>query len=64
MATDREARLRAQKKYDEAHKGDYKTYIFKCNKIADRDIINHLETKANKQGYIKELIRRNMEDMA
>lgn len=34
---------------------------FVLNKNIDADIIDWLGTKPNKQGYIKELIRRDME---
>lgn len=30
------------------------------NKKTDADIIDHLATKSNKQGYIKDLIRNDM----
>lgn len=30
------------------------------NKKTDADIIDHLSTKKNKQGYVKELIRKDM----
>lgn len=60
MAKDREVRLRAQKKYDEAHKDDYKAYYFKCNKSTEAEIIDWLDAMPNKQGYIKQLIRDDM----
>ena len=59
MAKDREVRLRAQKKYDEAHRNDYKAYYIMCNKVTDADIIEHLDSMDNKQGYIKDLIRKD-----
>ena len=53
-----EAQLRAQAKYDKTHtKGIY----LKLNLETDKDIIEHLGGKDNVQGYIKELIRRDME---
>lgn len=38
------------------------TIQFKCcfNKKTDSDIIEHLETVGNKQGYIKKLIREDI----
>ena len=60
MANNREARLRAQKKYDESHKDNYKSYHLKCSRIDDADVIEFLETQANKGGTIKEAIRRYM----
>ena len=60
MAKSREAGLRAQKKYDEAHKDLFKNYHFKLNREDDADIIAKLESVDNKQGYIKDLIRKDM----
>ena len=61
MAKTKAAGLRAQKKYDEAHKDLFKNYHFKLNREEDADIIERLESQDNKQGYIKELIRRDLE---
>ena len=58
----RDARLRAQIKYDEAHKDDFKRYSLKFNKKADAEIIFRLETIPNKMEYIRELIRKDIED--
>lgn len=33
---------------------------FKLNKKTDADIIEHLQTVENKQGYLKDLIRKDM----
>lgn len=60
MANNREARLRAQKKYDESHKENYKSYHLKCSRTEDADVIEFLEAQANKGGTIKEAIRRYM----
>lgn len=35
--------------------------VIKLNKKTDADILEHLETKENRQGYLKELIRKDME---
>ena len=43
-------------KYTE-HKGIY----LKLNKQADEDIITRLDNQSNKQGYIKDLIRTDIE---
>lgn len=53
----KEVIARNQRKYDEAHKDDYKAYYIKCNRQQDADIIEFLESQSNKQGIIKELIR-------
>ena len=60
MAKDREVRLRAQKKYDDVHRDNYKTYLVKCNKATEADIIDRLDAVDNKQGYIKDLIRKDI----
>lgn len=59
MATS-EALKRAQRKYDETHRDNYKNYFIKCNKQTENDIIEFLEKQGNKQGTIKELIRKEI----
>ena len=56
-----EAQKRAQKKYDEANKDKFRMVHLKLNKEADADIIQKLEDSGNIQGYIKELIRKDIE---
>ena len=34
--------------------------VIKLNKKTDADILEYLETKENRQGYLKELIRKDM----
>lgn len=34
--------------------------LLKLNRGTDADILDHLDAQANKQGYIKELIREDM----
>ena len=55
MTTD--AQKRAIAKYDQANT---KAVKLKLNKKTDADILEHLRTKANVQGYIKKLIRSDM----
>ena len=57
MATS-EAMLRAIKKYDEANTMQFK---MKLNKKTDADVIEKLASVSSKQGYIKALIRADME---
>lgn len=52
-----EAQKRAQKKYDEAHRKDFRIVNLKLNRETDADIIEKLEASGNIQGYIKNLIR-------
>lgn len=49
-----DAQKRASAKYDAANTVQFK---MKLNKTRDADILSHLETVGNKQGYVKELIR-------
>lgn len=55
MAT--KAQIKASNKYD---KLNTKQISLRLNKNTDADILEHLETVGSKQGYIKELIRRDM----
>ena len=44
-------------KYD---RENTKRVFIKLNKNTDKDILDHLDSIPNKQGYIKELIRKDM----
>lgn len=55
MAT--QAQMNAVRKYDDAHT---KKIMLKLNLETDKDILERLEAVGNKQGYIKELIRRDI----
>lgn len=57
-----EARLKAQKKYDEVNRDKFKNIHLKFNRIDDADIIDKLESEKNKQGYIKDLIRKDIKN--
>lgn len=52
------AELRASKKYDAANT---KQIMLKLNLKTDADILERLEASGNKQGYIKALIRADMQ---
>lgn len=52
-----EAVKRASKKYDQQNT---KMISVKLNKNTDADILKHIEKKANKQSYIKALIRKEI----
>lgn len=52
-----EAEKRAARKYDEAHTVQVK---MKLNKKTDADILAKLDSVPNKQGYIKGLIREDL----
>lgn len=53
-----EAQKRSVRKYDQENTIQVK---LKLNKKTDQDIIRQLERSGNKQGYIKELIKKDME---
>lgn len=57
MKKSTEAQIRAAAKYD---KNNTKLVQLKLNKKTDADILEHLETVGNKQGFIKDLIRKAM----
>ena len=52
------AQLRAQEKYDKANTVQI---TLKLNKKTDKDIIDWLYDEGNKQGYIKSLIRADID---
>ena len=56
----KEAIARAQAKYAITSKGKWRNFCLKLNKENDADIIKHLESLPNMQGYIKDLIRKDM----
>lgn len=53
-----EAQKRAQAKYD---KTNTTQIILKLNKKTDADILEKLQSVGNRQGYIKDLIRKDLE---
>ena len=52
-----EAQKKAKAKYD---KGNTKQIILKLNLKTDKDILDLLQSVGNKQGYIKDLIRKDI----
>lgn len=53
-----EAQKRASQKYDAENTKQYKV---KLNKRTDEDIMNQIKRLTTFQGYIKELVRKDME---
>ena len=51
------ANVKASIKYDKENTIQVR---FKLNKKTDADLINHLQNVDNKQGYLKDLIRKDM----
>lgn len=54
------AQKRANAKYDKANT---KQIVIKLNIRTDKDILERLQSVGNKQGYIKELIRKDIESL-
>lgn len=54
-----EAQYKAQKKYDRIHT---KQFMMKLHLDHDRDILDWLEVQDSKQGAIKALIRKQIEE--
>ena len=55
-----EAQKRAQKNYDRKSREKFKVLTLKLNKESDSDILAKLENTGNMQGYIKSLIRADI----
>lgn len=60
MTTD--AQKRAQKNYDLNSKDKFKKLSFKLNRETDADVLDKLASVDSMQGYIKELIRKDIEN--
>ena len=58
MRKSSQATIRASIKYNQSHT---KQINFSFNLATDADILEKLESVPNKQGYIKQLIRADME---
>lgn len=58
MKKSSDAQIRAAAKYN---KENTKNIVLHLNITTDKDIIEHMNRKDNKTGYIKELIRADME---
>lgn len=56
MAT--EAQKKAVRKYNAVN---VKAFTFKLNKKTDKDILEHMNEISNKQGYLKSLVRADIE---
>lgn len=52
------AELRAINKW---RKKNIKTFLLNLNKTSDKDVIEQLEKQPSKNGYIKELIRNDID---
>ena len=55
---DKEAIKRAQKRYEAS--GVIKRKILKLHTVHDADIISHIESLPNLNGYLKQLIRNDI----
>lgn len=56
-----EAQRQAQKKYDKANRDKFRIVNLKLNRETDKDILAKIESVDNIQGYIKDLIRADLE---
>lgn len=59
MGKTTEAQKKAAQKYDAVNTKQLK---FKLNLLTDGDILEKLDRVGNKQGYIKKLIRKDIEE--
>lgn len=55
-----DAQKKANAKYDAQNT---KQVMLKLNKVTDADILEHLDSIDNRQGYIKRLIRQDMKKL-
>ena len=56
-----DAQKKAQEKYDKANRAKFRMFSFKLNRELDADVISKLESGDSMQGYIKELIRKDLQ---
>ncbi len=56
-----EAQKRAQAKYDLENRKKFRMFSFKLNRELNADVIAKLEAVDSMQGYIKELIRKDIQ---
>lgn len=56
-----DAEKRAQAKYDQVHKDEFKNFHLKFRIEGNEDILQKLESVENKQGYIRQLIQADIE---
>lgn len=56
-----QAQKDAQKRYDQKSRDKFKIITLKLNKETDSDILDKLSIVDNMQGFIKDLIRKDMQ---
>lgn len=56
-----DAQKKAQAKYDQENRKKFRMFSFKLNRELDADVIAKLESVDSMQGYIKELIRKDLQ---
>lgn len=56
-----QAQKDAQKRYDQKSRDKFKVITLKLNKETDSDILVKLSSIDNMQGFIKDLIRKDMQ---
>lgn len=57
-----EAQKRAQKKYDANNRSRFRVMTFKFNRETDADVLEKLASVDSMQGYIKDLIRKDIQN--
>lgn len=60
-ATKLKRQLKYEKKRREQGTMPYKCYVVKCHILHDSDIIQLIQNIGNKSGYLKQLIRQDIE---
>ena len=50
----------AQRRWNEAHKGDFKRLVFTMNIEKDGDVIDMVTSQSNRSDYIRRLVREDI----
>lgn len=61
MTEDELKKMKQKQQIDQWQKEHIKRVVVKLNKESDKDILDHLDSLPNVQGYIKSLIRKDIE---
>lgn len=60
--TTKQKEKRIKEQQNKWKKEHYKAYTLRFNQVSDQDIIEKLESVENRADYIRNLIRKNMEE--
>lgn len=61
MTEDELKKMKQKQQIDQWQKEHIKRVVVKLNKESDKDILDYLDSLPNVQGYIKSLIRKDIE---